>query len=105
MEEVAASRALQRVAGELSRIEYECLEVQDADSALAMTGLSAEDMQRRQLLDRVTQEIAAIGEFVGALAKTGDVQQALGEIGLTSIRVRLSDEPETTVEAGEPELF
>ncbi|MEL7463621.1 MAG: hypothetical protein AAFN79_06120 [Pseudomonadota bacterium] len=100
-----AARILRRVAGELSRIEYECLEAQDADSADAMIGLSAEDMKRRQMLDRVTQEVAAIGEFIDVFAKTGDARAALGSIGLTSIRTRLSGEPKPIVDAGEAELF
>ena len=98
--------SLLRAAAELSRIYEECLEVQEADDASSLGALTADDIRHRQLLDRVTQEVAALSAFIESLGRTDDADRALAAVTLLSIRKRLagvSAAPEFA--GGEPELF
>ena len=97
---------LMRAAVALRRIGDNCLSLQRHDAAASLAGLSSEDIARRQLLDRVSQEIAALAAFYESYALTRDVDAALSKVDLHSVRERLAScDSQGDAIAGDAELF
>ena len=82
--------ALLRAVDELARIEADCLMLQESDAVDFHGSLSVGDLKRRQLLDRITQEIGALSDYVEAFAQTGSKELALDAVALQSVRRRLA---------------
>ena len=87
---LALGDALLRAVDELARIEADCIILQESDAIEDQGDLSVGELKRRQLLDRITQEIAALSSYVEAFAQTGSKERALDAVALPSVRRRLA---------------
>lgn len=98
--------AISRAAEALARLHETCLGLQDFDTSEAAAGMSAIEMQRRQALDRITQEVDALSRYLKAFFLTRDLDAALQAVHLAELRDRLAAEaPPPEPEYGEPDLF
>lgn len=93
-------------ASALFSLRDNCARLQEHDYAEALATLTSADIERRQSLDRITQEADDLAAFAEALANEEPLEAALAGIRLESIRNHLSGEvPPDETGRGEPELF
>lgn len=98
--------AISRAAEALARLHEDCVSLQDFDTPESLAKMSLADMQRRQALDRITQEVEALSAYLNAFSLTQDLDAALKAVHLAELRDRLAAEtPQPEPVSGEPDLF
>lgn len=94
------------LAGALDTLQADCRRLQEFDDADRLNGLSDTEIERRQMLDRVTQEADELARFAAAISDSESWESALAQVRLEALRVQLAGAAEPrAAENGEPELF
>lgn len=97
---------LNALAGALDALQADCRQLQDFDDAHGLIGLSDAEIERRQMLDRITQEADELARFATAISNSEPWESALAKVRLEALRTRLTGVSEPlAAEDGEPELF
>ena len=102
---IESAECFNALAGALDTLQADCRRLQEFDDAHDVSGLSDTEIERRQLLDRIPQEVEELARFTTAISGSETWEDALAKVRLEALRVRLSGKAEQkTVGYGEPEL-